>query len=231
VTDDAEGEVTGATDAGHLDDAEIERALAAFRGEIQQVPSAVSAIKVKGVRSYARVRRGEDVALAARPVTIHRLDLLAVRRPSAGGSIETIDVDIDMECSAGAYVRALARDLGTALGVGAHLVALRRTAVGGFTIAEAVPLRDLESAQTLPRLALTEVAARLFARRDVDAAAAVALSHGRPLPAAGLRGSYAVFGPDGAVIAIVAEREGLGRAEVVLAPADGSASVVIDGGE
>lgn len=220
ITDDAEGELTGTTDAGHLTDAEITAALAAFRGEIAQVPSAVSAIKVKGQRSYARVRRGEDVALPARPVTIHRLDLLAVLRPSTmdneTGGVTTIDVEIEIECSPGTYVRALARDLGAALGVGGHLVALRRTAVGGFTLDEAVPLADLAAAEVLPLLAVAEVADRLFPRRDVDAAAARTLSHGGPLPAQGQPGPYAVFGPDGRVIAVVAERDGLARPEVVL---------------
>ncbi|MBX6750383.1 MAG: tRNA pseudouridine(55) synthase TruB [Micromonosporaceae bacterium] len=230
VTDDAEGEVTATTDAGHLAEAEISAALAEFRGEITQVPSAVSAVKVKGVRSYVRVRRGEDVALAPRPVTIHRLDLLSVRRNRAADPHDpasdpataptgpvTIDVEIDMECSAGTYVRALARDLGAALGVGGHLVALRRTAVGDFTLAEAVTLADLAAEPNLPRLTLPQVAERLFARRDVDAAAARTLSHGGPIPACGQPGPYAVFGPGGRVIAIVAEHDGLARAQVVLA--------------
>ena len=226
VTDDAEGEVTATTDAGHLTEAVITAALAAFRGPITQVPSAVSAVKVKGVRSYVRVRRGEDVALEPRPVTIHRLDLLAVRpnRPAdpadpatdPAGPV-TVDVEIDIECSAGTYVRALARDLGAALGVGGHLVALRRTAVGDFTLSEAVPLADLIAEPRLPRLTLPQVAERLFARRDVDAAAARTLSHGGPIPACGQPGPYAVFGPDGRVIAIVAEHDGLARAQVVLA--------------
>jgi tRNA pseudouridine55 synthase len=225
VTDDAEGEVTAATDAGHLGDAEIGPALAAFRGEIEQVPSAVSAIKVKGVRSYARVRRGEEVALAARPVTIHRLDLLAVRPAD-----KVTDVDIEMECSPGTYVRALARDLGVALGVGGHLIALRRTAVGAFTLAEATPLDVLMAAPALPLLSRAEVAKRLFPAREVDAAAARLLSHGGPLAATGELGPYAVFGPDGRVVAVVAERDGRARAEVVLAPA-GPEQQVIDGGE
>jgi tRNA pseudouridine55 synthase len=227
VTDDAEGEVTATTDAGHLSDAEIAQALAAFLGEIEQVPSAVSAIKVKGVRSYARVRRGEEVALAARPVTIHRLDRLAVHRRADGG---VIDVDIEMECSPGTYVRALARDLGSALGVGGHLVALRRTAVGAFTLAEATSLDGLMTAPALPLLPLADVATRLFAAREVDEAQARLLSHGGPLAVSGEAGPYAVFGPDGRVIAVVAERDGRARAEVVLAPAGGAEQQIIDGG-
>jgi tRNA pseudouridine55 synthase len=217
VTDDAEGEVTGSAPAGAVSDEQIAAALAPFRGEIAQVPSAVSAIKVNGVRAYARVRKGEQVALTARPVTIHRLEALGVRRSS---DVATIDVDIEVGCSPGTYIRALARDLGAALGVGGHLVALRRTAVGGFSVAEAVPLDRLLAVGTPPDLIpLPVVAGHLFTRRDVDEPAARVLSHGGPLPALGLVGPYAVFGPDGRVIAVVAESDGLARAEVVLAPA------------
>lgn len=216
VTDDAEGDVTGQAATDHLTDAEIAGALQPLRGEISQVPSAVSAIKIKGVRSYARVRKGEDVALPARPVTIHRLELINVHR----GSAPVIDVDIEVECSAGTYVRALARDLGAALAVGGHLVALRRTAVGGFTLDEAVPLATLQAADAPPDvLDLPAVARRLFARRDLDAGQARTLSHGGPLPPVGQPGPYAVYAPDGRVIAVVSERDGMARADVVLAPA------------
>jgi tRNA pseudouridine55 synthase len=216
VTDDAEGELTGTTDASHLDADTIRVALDAFRGEIAQVPSSVSAIKIKGVRSYARVRQGQDVALAARPVTISRLDVLDIRPLGA-----SVDVAVDLTCSSGTYVRAIARDLGAALGVGGHLTALRRTAVGAFTIDEAVPLADLLAKDGPPTvLALPEVASRLFDRRDVDSEQAKVLSHGGPLPALGRSGPYAVFGPDGRVLAVVSERENTARAEVVLAPAN-----------
>jgi tRNA pseudouridine55 synthase len=229
ITDDAEGEVTGRRDAADLSEAQIAAALGAFRGEISQVPSAVSAIKVKGIRSYARVRRGEEVALPARPVTVHRLECIAVRPEPP-----IVDVDIEIDCSAGTYVRAVARDLGEQLGVGGHLVALRRTAIGDvggagepdirpFTLADAVPLEELLAAGTPPAvIALSEVATRLLPRRDVDAELARVLSHGGPLPAQGRPGPYAVFGPDGLVVAVVAERDGRARAEVVLSPAGGS---------
>jgi tRNA pseudouridine55 synthase len=226
ITDDAEGEVTGCANAGRLTDQEIARALDAFRGEITQVPSAVSAIKVKGVRSYARVRRGEEVALAARPITVHRLDLLAVHRDPevADDGVDTVDVEIELECSPGTYVRALARDLGATLDVGGHLVALRRTAVGGFAVDQAVPLAALIDADPPASIAahimsLEAVAARLFHRRDADEEQARVLSHGGPLSGQGRSGPYAVFGPDGRVVAVVAERDGLARAEVVLSPA------------
>jgi len=216
VTDDAEGELTASTDASHLDEERIRAALDAFRGEISQVPSSVSAIKIKGVRSYARVRQGQDVALAARPITISRLDVLDVRWLGAA-----VDVDVDLSCSSGTYVRAVARDLGAALGVGGHLTALRRTAVGAFTIDEAVPLADLMAQDEPPAvLSMPEVAGRLFGRRDVGAEEARVLSHGGPLPAQGRAGPYAVFGPDGRLLAVVSEREDKARAEVVLAPAN-----------
>jgi tRNA pseudouridine55 synthase len=143
-----------------------------------------------------------------------------------------IDVDVDMDCSPGTYVRALARDLGATLGVGGHLVALRRTAVGGFTLADAAPLDDLISGDvSLTVLPLPEVAARLLPRRDVDAEHARILSHGGPLPAIGQTGPYAVFGPDARVLAVMAERDGMARAAVVLAPAGAEADRTAEGEE
>ena len=140
VTDDAEGELTIATDASTVTREAIEAAVLPLTGPIQQVPSSVSAIKVKGERAYHRVRQGEDVRLSARPVTVHRLDVLDVRHCGA-----VVDVDIEVEVSSGTYVRALARDLGAALGVGGHLTALRRTRVGRFDIVDAHDLESLAS--------------------------------------------------------------------------------------
>jgi tRNA pseudouridine55 synthase len=224
VTDDAEGEVTATVPATSVTDSAVRRALSTFVGDVDQVPSAVSAIKVGGVRSYARVRKGEEVELAARRITISRLDVLAVR-PADGGAV--VDVDVDLTCSSGTYVRAIARDLGAALGVGGHLTALRRTAVDGFTLEEAVPLDTLAeradggtSPVTLP---LAAACGRILPRREVDEAQARSLGHGAPLPAVGMGGPYAVYDPAGAVIAIVSERDGKARPEVVLAAAsDGS---------
>jgi tRNA pseudouridine55 synthase len=215
VTDDAEGEVTGGADASAVSDEAVRAGLAALTGEIDQVPSAVSAIKVDGRRAYARVRAGEDVALAPRRVTVSRLDLLALRRPGGG----VLDVDVDVECSSGTYVRALARDLGGALdGVGGHLTALRRTAVGTFTIAEASTLDELAGRDDPVTLPLSEAAARFFPRREADADEARVLSHGGSLSTVGIDGPYAVFDPAGGLVAIVAEQGGKARAEVVLAP-------------
>ncbi|WP_433084399.1 tRNA pseudouridine(55) synthase TruB [Dactylosporangium sp. CA-052675] len=213
VTDDAEGEVVARTDASTVTDADLDTALAPLRGEILQVPSAVSAIKVGGVRSYHRVRSGEAVALAARPVTVSRLDVLAVRRAGAH-----VDVDVDVACSSGTYIRALARDLGAALGVGGHLTALRRTAVGAFTLAEAATLDELAALEDPVTMPLPAAADRCFPRRDASPDEARVLSHGGPLAPIGIAEPYAVFAPDGTVLAIVQERDGKARPEIVLVP-------------
>jgi tRNA pseudouridine55 synthase len=213
VTDDAEGEVTGGAPAGAVTDDAISAGIAALTGEIAQVPSAVSAIKVDGKRSYARVRAGEAVELAARPVTIFRFDLLAIRRDG-----DVLDLDVVVECSSGTYIRALARDLGAGLGVGGHLTALRRTRVGPFTLDHARTLPELEESAGPLVIPLSEAVAASFPRRDVEDEQARILGHGGRLAAAGIPGTYGVFGPDGDVIALVAERAGAARPEVVLNP-------------
>lgn len=200
VTDDAEGEVTGGGDASQVSRAALEKAAGALTGEIQQVPSAVSAIKVDGVRSYARARKGEDVALAPRPVTVHRFDIGDVR---ADGPY--LDVDATIECSSGTYVRALARDLGAALSVGGHLTALRRTRVGPYDVTMARTIDQL--AERVEVVALEEAAAAAFPRLDVDAETARRVAHGVPLPATGQGARpVAVFGPDGTLLSLVEDR-------------------------
>ncbi|HEX6970495.1 MAG TPA: tRNA pseudouridine(55) synthase TruB [Micromonosporaceae bacterium] len=219
VTDDAEGEVVAAVPAGHLRDDEIRAALAGFLGDIDQVPSAVSAIKVDGQRAYRRARAGEEVVLPARRVTVFRIEALAVRRPEPA----LVDVDVEVTCSSGTYVRAIARDLGARLGVGGHLTALRRTAVGALTLAEAVTLPQLaQRAPDVVGLPLPAAARRFLPTRDVGAAEAAALSHGGLLDAMGADGPYAVFGPDGTLVAVVRERSGRARPEVVFALANRS---------
>jgi tRNA pseudouridine55 synthase len=216
VTDDAEGEVVATVPADQVSDQAVRAGLAALTGEIDQVPSAVSAVKVGGQRAYRRVRAGERVELAPRRVSVSRLDVLALRRHLPG----QVDVDVDLACSSGTYVRAIARDLGESLRVGGHLTALRRTSVGGFTLAEAVPLVELEGrAPRVVTLPLADAARRLFPLREATAEQARTLSHGGRLPAVGRPGPYAVFDPDGEVVAIVTERDGAARPEVVLAPA------------
>ena len=211
TTDDAEGETVTTTDPSAVTDEAINAGIAALTGPILQVPSSVSAIKIDGRRAYARVRAGEQVVLPPRPVTVSTFTVL-VRRGA--------DLDVAVECSSGTYVRALARDLGAALGVGGHLTALRRTRVGPFRLEHARTLPELEEAPGLS-LPLAAAVTAAFARRDVDAAEATDLSHGRPLPGAGLPGTYGVFAPDGRVLALVAERDGAARPVVVLAPAGG----------
>ena len=143
ISDDAEGEVLTAVGAAALAEAEIEAAMADLRGDILQVPAAVSAIKIDGVRSYRRVRAGQAVELSARPVTIRRFDLLGLREREAD-EVACVDIEVVVECSTGTYVRALARDLGAALAVGGHLTALRRMRVGTFTLREAQTLEEAE---------------------------------------------------------------------------------------
>jgi tRNA pseudouridine55 synthase len=211
ITDDAEGEVTATVDAHDVGDDAVAVGLAALTGEIDQVPSAVSAIKIKGQRAYKRVRAGESVELAARRVVVSSLDLLATRRRDG-----FVDLDVDVECSSGTYIRALARDLGAGLGVGGHLTALRRTAVGGFTLAEAATLDDLAARADPVNLEISAAAARLLPRRDATEAETRTLRHGGPLSTVGIAGPYAVFDPAGDVLAVVSERDGRARPDVVL---------------
>jgi tRNA pseudouridine55 synthase len=205
-TDDAEGDVLTSTPAGELTADAIAKAVAGFVGEITQRPPAVSAIKVDGKRAYARARAGEDVVLTERPVTVSRFDVTAVR--SAPESA-VLDVDVEVTCSTGTYVRALARDVGTALGVGGHLSALRRTRVGAFDLTGARTLTELEAEFTITPL--DEVAAATFARRDVDADEAAALAHGGTLPASGREVVVAAFGPGNVFIALLEDRDDRAR--------------------
>lgn len=152
VTDDREGDVIAAAPEGSVADVfthpeRIAAEVVALTGPIEQAPSAVSAIKVDGKRAYDRVRAGEDVVLKKRPVTIHEFaigepKLVTVQGPD-GSPVEVIDIDAVVRCTTGTYIRALARDLGEALGVGGHLTALRRTAVGPFSVEEATPHAQL----------------------------------------------------------------------------------------
>lgn len=215
VTDDAEGEVTGGADATGLSRDAVVSAAAVLTGQLQQVPSAVSAVKVGGVRSYRRVRSGEHVELPARPVTVHRFDVGQVRLDPP-----FLDVDAEVECSSGTYVRALARDLGAALGVGGHLTALRRTRVGPYRIDTARTLDELATEFVV--MPLSEAAAAAFPRLTVDAGTARKVAHGAPLPATGLGpGPVAVFGPDGTLLSLVEDRGERARHLAVFAASDG----------
>ena len=196
TTDDAEGSVLTTAPVDGVTAEAIESAVAGFRGEISQVPSKVSAIKVDGRRAYERVRAGEEVALKARAVTVSRYDILDVR-PGPDG----IDVDVSVDCSSGTYIRALARDLGAELGVGGHLTALRRTRVGAFDLAAAHTLESL--AQDFAWLPIADVAAGTFPRYDADADQAAAIRTGRPLSGLKLQpGQTAMFDPTGTFLAL-----------------------------
>ena len=211
VTDDAEGEVTHTESADGVTDEAIEAGIAKLRGPIEQVPSSVSAIKVNGERAYARVRSGEDVKLAPRPVTIHTFGVHAIRRGTlqpqapadtdkidavtsdadtsdsmtsdavAYDAVTYVDVDVTVRCSSGTYIRALARDLGAGLGVGGHLTALRRSSVGPYNLEQARTLEEL--AEDLQVLDIADAARALMPVRELSAAEAVELSFGRRIPA------------------------------------------------
>lgn len=217
-TDDAEGEVLQDVSAEGVTDDAIHAGIAALRGDILQRPSAVSAIKIGGKRAYQLAREGQQVELAARAVRIERFEVLAIRRDGPSGSSGWVDVDVEVDCSSGTYIRALARDLGEALQVGGHLTALRRTRVGSFGLDRAHTLDDLTEAPALS-LTLDEACLLAFPRRDVTAEQAVDAGHGRPLPAAGNEGVWAAVDPDGRVLALLEDRGARTKSVVVIRPA------------
>jgi tRNA pseudouridine55 synthase len=214
VTDDAEGELVESADPTGVRADALTAAVRALTGPIQQRPSAVSAIKVDGKRSYARVRAGEQVELAARPVTVHRFDVLGQQLSEAGGR-PVLDLTVEVEVSSGTYVRALARDLGASLGVGGHLVALRRTQVGPFGLAVARSLDDLERA--FGYVPLADAARATFPARELDAAAVRTVRFGQPLDPTGSGDiPVAAFGPGGELVAMLHDLEGQARSLFVV---------------
>jgi tRNA pseudouridine55 synthase len=195
-TDDAEGSVVGGAPAGHLSRDRIEQAIGDLTGEILQVPSSVSAVKIAGERAYRKVQMGESVDLPARRVTVRRFEVRELRQ-----SGELVDLDVSVDCSSGTYIRALARDLGAALGVGGHLTALRRTRVGSFGLVEARTLDELERAFAVVPIA--EVAGQSFPRFDVDDATARLVGFGQKLPGVEVGGGpVGIFAPDGTFLAL-----------------------------
>lgn len=208
TTDDAEGEIASQADAELVDAVTPERiseGIAALTGEISQVPSSVSAIKVDGRRAYDRVRAGEEVALKARDVVVSRFEVIAQR---SGDGV--LDLDVAVDCSSGTYIRALARDLGEGLGIGGHLTALRRTRIGPFEVSDAIGIDDLEGAHTLAHtLAPAEAASRLMQRLDVSAEDARDLRHGKRLSGQAARLDAelaAAVDPDTTLVGIVEKR-------------------------
>ena len=229
VTDDAEGETTAAPGVADVPalEAALPAAVARLTGDIDQVPSAVSAIKTDGVRSYTRVRQGDAVELAPRPVTVSRFAVLSVRPRVAtvevGPDIEVVDVDVEVDVSSGTYVRALARDLGAALGVGGHLTALRRTRVGRFGLDDAVSLDDLaadverEGAGGIPLIPIAEAARAQLPVHEVSADEAVRLGYGQRIPSTVGGAAVAAIDPHGRLVAVLDETGALARARVVFA--------------
>jgi tRNA pseudouridine55 synthase len=232
VTDDAEGEVTATRSAASVTEEAVRAGVAALTGEIEQVPSSVSAIKVNGERAYARVRSGEEVKLAARPVTIHRFEVHGLRPARGGGApgtdvpgVDVLDVDVTVECSSGTYIRALARDLGEALGVGGHLTALRRTQVGPYTLDQAHTLEQL--AEELDVLEMSQAARALMPNRELSDEETTEISFGRRIAAGAAAGTpgaatpenpAAAFAPDGTLVALLADKGSYAKPVLVFAP-------------
>ena len=206
TTDDAEGELGEQSSTELLTEDDVRSAAGGFVGVLKQVPSSVSAIKVDGRRAHQRVRAGEDVRLDAREVTVHELLVTEVRRDGAW-----LDVDLSVRCSSGTYIRAIARDLGDALGVGGHLTALRRTAVGPFSLPDARTLDQLED--DLAMVDISDVARRCFPSCDVDVEAALDVGFGRPLALnlGHAQGAVALFAPGGVFLALYRQDGELAR--------------------
>ncbi|MCD9592803.1 tRNA pseudouridine(55) synthase TruB [Streptomyces sp. 8ZJF_21] len=236
VTDDAEGEITASDGATGIDPAALRAGIEELTGDIQQVPSKVSAIKIDGKRSYARAREGEEFTIPARPVTVSSFVLHDRREAKAEDGTTVLDLDVTVVCSSGTYIRALARDLGAGLGVGGHLTALRRTRVGPYGLDAARTLERLE--ESLEIMPIAEAAAAAFPRWDVDAHQARLLGNGvridmptgeragegtpgpgerpGPGPVAGQgQGPVAVFGPEGRFLALVEESKGKAKSLAV----------------
>lgn len=223
TTDDAEGQVIAEEDISGVSAHALADGIGVLTGSISQRPSAVSAIKVDGVRAYDRVRAGEEVELAARRVTVHAFEVLGGRggpfvapAGTRSGDRSFIDVDVRVECSSGTYVRALARDLGASLGVGGHLTALRRTRVGPFSVDDAVPTPERDAVPVVPLadalLDPAEVAGRLFPVVRLDAQQAADLANGKRVATEHAdAGTVAALAPGGRLVGLVAIEGGRTR--------------------
>lgn len=211
-TDDADGEVVARAPVAPLDLALVEAALARFRGEVKQVPPAYSAVKVAGQRAYAVARKGGNVALTARPVTIYSLDLLGIRENT---------LELDIRCSRGTYVRALARDLARALGTVGHLTRLVRTEVGSATLADAFSLAQIAERGVATCLRPPDHGLDHLAAAHMTEQQATDIRHGRPVPATGLMAeSVRVYDPSGRMLCIAAADGTWLRPRFLLVPAE-----------
>ncbi|MFU2341958.1 tRNA pseudouridine(55) synthase TruB [Streptomyces albidoflavus] len=218
VTDDAEGEITASADASDIGRAAVDAGVAELTGDIMQVPSKVSAIKIDGKRSYTRVREGEEFEIPARPVTVSSFTVYDVREDKAADGTPVLDLVVSVVCSSGTYIRALARDLGASLGVGGHLTALRRTRVGPYGLDAAKTLEQLQEELTV--MPVAEAAAAAFPRWDLDERRAQLVLNGvridMPEEYAG-RGPVGVFDPAGHCLALVEEQKGRAKSVAVFA--------------
>lgn len=196
ISDDREGDVVATADCSAVTDQEIERELQKFVGTINQVPSSVSAKKIAGERAYDLVREGREVELPAKEIEIEKLKILAIHRN------EHLDVEIEVSCSAGTYIRAIARDLGRALGVGGHLIELRRTEVSPFVLSDA---GDIESA---PILSLATEISKFMKTRKLTFEEIAEIRFGRRIDKSETQGPIAGIGPRGDVAAILENRDG-----------------------
>jgi tRNA pseudouridine55 synthase len=213
VTDDFEGEVISTADASSITDEQINAVLETMRGTFMQRPSSVSAVKVDGERAYDRVRAGETVVLASREVTISQLDVLEIRH-----SDQRIEIDIEVTCSAGTYIRSIARDCGDVLKVGGHLSSLRRTRVAGFTTSGAASIAGLKNGD-FTTLDLADVARVTFPVREIALDEKLELSFGRTLTPNPTEVIYAGISSSNELIALLSNVEGKAKPIAVFAPA------------
>jgi tRNA pseudouridine55 synthase len=214
VTDDAEGEVISTADASGITDQQINDELVKMKGVISQRPSSVSAVKIDGERAYDRVRSGEEVVLPSREITISSLEIIQIRRLD-----ERIEIDIKVTCSAGTFIRAIARDCGDGLGVGGHLNSLRRTRIAGFGLDRAVTLEQLKS-KSFESLDIADVARATFAVREIGLDEKIELSFGRALEANPDTKIYAGIDGSNQLIALLQNVDGKAKPLAVFAPAN-----------
>lgn len=222
-TDDADGEVSARPGYTLPREPALEQALAQLRGNIQQVPSTVSAIKVNGVRAYARARAGEQVELAARNVKVSRFEVLSKQAQTLSDGTPVLDLEVVVDCSSGTYIRALARDLGLKLGSAGHLTRLRRTRVGEYQVSQAPTLEELmqltQSQGQLPVVPLAQAAQRMFPSRVLNEQETTAVRHGRFITPSLVAAVVAGFDEQGNLIALLQDDQAQGRPVLVFDPA------------